>query len=64
MLVNKIINGLYIFFLIKMNKFLKNAYTKFWVPVMGRFVTKLIPLLEGKVPEKTPTYDIDGDKYK
>ena len=46
---------------IKMNKILKDAYTKFWVPVMGRFVSKLIPWLEGKPPEKPPTYDIDGD---
>ena len=47
-----------------MNKLLKNSYKRFWVPVMGRFVSKLIPLLEGKTPEKPPTYDIDGDKYK
>ena len=47
-----------------MNKILKKAYTRFWVPVMGRLVSKLIPLLEGKSPEKTPTYDIDGDKSK
>ncbi len=48
-----------------MNKILKNAYTRFWVPVMGRFVSKLIPLIEGKAPNKTPTYDIDRcDKTK
>ena len=47
-----------------MNKILKNAYVKFWVPVMGRFISKLIPLLEGKAPEKAPTYDIDRDKSK
>ena len=47
-----------------MYKILKKAYTSFWVPVMGRFVAKLIPLLEGKAPEKPPTYDIDGDKSK
>ena len=41
---------------------LKNAYRKIWVPVMGRFLTRLIPLIEGKSPEKLPTYDIDGDK--
>ena len=45
-----------------MNKLLKNAYTGFWVPVMGRLVSKFIPLLEGKEPEKKPTYNIDGDK--
>ena len=45
-----------------MNKILKNAYKRFWVPVMGRFISKLIPLLEGKAPEKVPTYDIDGDQ--
>ena len=44
-----------------MNKLLKNAYAKIWVPVMGRFISKLIPLLEGKPPDKPPTYDIDGD---
>ena len=43
---------------------MKNAYARFWVPVMGRFISKLIPLLEGKTPEKPPTYDIDGEKYK
>ena len=43
---------------------LKNAYTRFWVPVMGRFISNLIPLLEGKPPDKPPTYDIDGDKSK
>ena len=45
-----------------MKKLLENSYTRFWVPVMGRLVSKLIPLLEGKPPEKKPTYDIDGDK--
>ena len=47
-----------------MIKILKNAYTKIWVPIMGRFISNLIPLLEGKPPEKQPTYDIDGDKCK
>ena len=47
-----------------MNKILKKAYSRFWVPVMGRFVARLIPLLEGKSPDKKPTYDIDGDKNK
>tara|TARA_B100000214_G_scaffold93952_1_gene65064 strand:- start:288 stop:431 length:144 start_codon:yes stop_codon:yes gene_type:complete len=47
-----------------MNNILKNCYTKFWVPVMGRFVSKLIPLLEGRPPEKAPTFDIEGDKCK
>ena len=45
-----------------MNKILKSAYKRFWVPVMGRLVAGLIPLLEGKSADKTPTYDIDGDK--
>ena len=45
-----------------MKNILKNAYKKFWVPVLGRFVSRLIPLIEGKSPEKKPTYDIDGDK--
>ena len=44
-----------------MNKILKNAYSKFWVPVMGRFISKLIPILEGKAPEKPPTFEIDGE---
>ena len=47
-----------------MYKILKIAYTKFWVPIMGRLVSKLIPFLEGKAPEKPPTYDIDVDKSK
>ena len=41
---------------------LKNGYKRFWVPVMGRLIARLIPLLEGKPPSKKPTYDIDGDK--
>ena len=45
-----------------MNKILRNAYKNFWVPVMGRFISGLIPLLEGRTPEKNPTYDIDRDK--
>ena len=44
-----------------MNKFLKISYKKIWVPVMGRILSGLIPLLEGKAPKKIPTYDIDGD---
>ena len=44
---------------------LKTAYKRFWVPVMGRILSILIPLLEGKSPKKLPTYDIDGEKtYK
>ena len=45
-----------------MIKILKNAYSKFWVPVLGRFVSRFIPLIEGKAPDKASTYDIDGDK--
>ena len=47
-----------------MKKSLNNAYKNFWVPIMGRFVSKLIPLIEGRPPEKPPTYDIDADKNK
>ena len=47
-----------------MNKILKLAYVKFWVPVMGRFISKFIPLLEGINPKKPPTYDIDGEKLR
>ena len=45
-----------------MNELLKSAYKNIWVPVMGRIVSKLIPLLEGKKPEIIPTYDIDCEK--
>ncbi len=45
-----------------MIKILKDSYKKFWVPVMGRMITGLIPLLEGKTPKNNPTYDIDGEK--
>ena len=45
-----------------MIKILKNAYKNFWVPVMGRLISGLIPLLEGTTPKKIPTYDIDGEK--
>ena len=41
---------------------LKTAYKKFWVPIMGRLTSVLIRLLEGKAPNKMPTYDIDGSK--
>ena len=47
-----------------MSKLLKNAYKRFWVPVIGRFISRLIPFLEGKPPEKIPTYDIDGDNKR
>ena len=40
---------------------LKSAYKKIWVPVMGRLLSSLIPLIEGKPPSKLPSYDIDGD---
>ena len=43
---------------------LKNAYKTFWVPVMGRLITKLIPLIEGRKPNQIPSYDIDGDSKK
>ena len=43
---------------------LKTLYKKFWVPVMGRLITKFIPLLEGRKPSSLPTYDIDRDKKK
>ena len=41
---------------------LKSAYKRFWVPVMGRLLARLIPLLEGKPSEDLPTYNIDGDQ--
>jgi len=41
---------------------LRSLYKKFWVPIMGRFLSVLIPLFEGKEPIEIPTYDIDGDK--
>ncbi len=41
---------------------LKEAYKRVWVPFMGRLLAKFIPFLEGKPPQKIPTYDIDGDK--
>ena len=47
-----------------MKKILKSAYVNFWVPVMGRLISKLIPLLEGRPPEKPPTYDIERKKFK
>ncbi len=43
---------------------LKSAYKKFWVPIMGRLLSSLIPLIEGKPSKVVPTYDIDGDKKK
>ncbi len=43
---------------------LKNAYAKLWVPLMGRLLSKLIPLIEGKEAVKLPTYDIDGENKR
>ena len=45
-------------------KMLKSAYKRIWVPVMGRILSKLIPLIEGKPPRDLPNYDIDGDRKK
>ena len=45
-----------------MKKLLKTSYKKIWVPVMGRILSRLIPLLEGKTPNEIPTFDIDGDQ--
>ena len=42
---------------------LKSLYKRVWVPVMGRFLSQFIPLLEGKTPDKLPTYDLDGQKF-
>ncbi len=47
-----------------MTKILKNAYARIWVPIMGRLISKLIPLFEGKPPTQSPTYDIESDKCK
>tara|TARA_B100000700_G_scaffold330361_1_gene456203 strand:+ start:1912 stop:2055 length:144 start_codon:yes stop_codon:yes gene_type:complete len=41
---------------------LKFAYKKFWVPVMGRILAKVIPIIEGKKPDNLPTYDIDAER--
>ncbi len=41
---------------------LKKAYKKIWVPVMGRLLSKFIPLIEGSKPKIKPTYDIDFEK--
>ena len=43
---------------------LKKAYKHFWVPVMGRILSKFIPLLEGGEPKQKPNYDIDGTTNK
>ena len=45
-----------------MSKILKKAYKTFWVPVMGRLISRLIPLIEGRTPKKNPSFDIDGVK--
>ena len=41
---------------------LKILYKKLWVPYLGRLLARLIPLIEGKPPSKSPTFDIDGEK--
>ncbi len=40
---------------------LKFAYTRFWVPVFGRILSKLIPIIEGRNVQNTSTYDIDKE---
>ena len=40
---------------------IKIAYKRIWVPVMGRLISRFIPLFEGKSPDNLPTYDIDSD---
>jgi len=40
---------------------LKIAYKKLWVPIMGRFLSKFIPIIEGRKPKNNPTYDIDSE---
>ena len=41
---------------------LKKVYKRFWVQIMGRLLSRLIPLIEGKSPDILPTYDIDGEQ--
>ena len=41
-----------------MIKLLKNVYIHYWVPFMGRIISIFIPLIEGKKPERKPTYDL------
>ena len=41
---------------------LRSLYKKVWVPIMGKFLSVLIPLFEGKEPIEIPTYDIDREK--
>ena len=43
---------------------LKIAYKYLWVPIMGRILSIFIPLLEGKAPNKSPTYDLDFRRNK
>tara|TARA_Y100001968_G_C19250069_1_gene663946 strand:- start:171 stop:326 length:156 start_codon:yes stop_codon:yes gene_type:complete len=45
-----------------MENILKSAYKRIWVPVMGRLLSRLIPLFEGKPPNELPTYNIDADQ--
>ncbi len=40
---------------------LKSSYKRIWVPVMGRLLSIFVPLIEGKVAKKKPTYDIDNE---
>ncbi len=46
------------------NTMLRKAYSKIWVPVMGRILSLFTILIEGKQPDKLPTYDIDKDLNK
>tara|TARA_Y100001968_G_scaffold331785_1_gene387668 strand:+ start:2557 stop:2709 length:153 start_codon:yes stop_codon:yes gene_type:complete len=38
--------------------FLKKLYVNFWVPIFGRLVSLIIPIIEGKKPAIKPTYDL------
>ena len=37
---------------------MKLAYEEFWVPVLGRSLGFFIRFIEGRTPDKKPTFDL------
>ncbi len=45
-----------------MPNLLATLYTRYWVPILGRFISILIPIIEGKKADKPPTYKLEENK--
>ena len=43
---------------------LKKLYENIWVPILGRFISIFIPLIEGKKTIIKPTYNLKHNRNK